>query len=208
MPIAYQPISAWELTLACGPMMALEALLLIVSLYVAIARYAALRRALRVDATFMKRIKDYVHDGEVDSARLLCKKSPTPCGRVILKGISRLGRSMGDVVAALDAAAALECSRLRRGVGWLATVAAAAPMLGLLGAVVELAVELPVAAAAAPDALAASAGPSLALVAAGMAVGVIAWAGYNLLVAKANRVARLLVEKKLEFLDLLNEPAG
>ena len=69
------------------------ALLSLVSIYIFFERWAALRKAATEDATFMKRIKDYIHDGEIESAEMLCKKTDTPYARLIQKGISRISRT-------------------------------------------------------------------------------------------------------------------
>jgi biopolymer transport protein ExbB len=41
----------------------------------------------------------------------------------------------------------------------------------------------------------------------GLIVGILAMFGYNYLVARIDRVVRLLESRTLEFMDLLNEPA-
>ena len=69
----------------------------IISIYIFIERYIVIQRAAREDASFMKRIKDYIHEGEIESAKNLCKKDGTPYSRLILKGISRIGRPMNDI---------------------------------------------------------------------------------------------------------------
>ena len=60
----------------------------LVSIYIFFERWIALRKATSDDATFMKKIKDYIHEGEIESAENLCKKTDTPYSRLILKGIS------------------------------------------------------------------------------------------------------------------------
>ena len=95
-------MSVWDLCLKGGFIMIPLAILLVISIYIFIERYIVIRRADREDATFMKRIKDYIHDGEIDSAKLLCKKNGTPYARLILKGISRIGRPMNDVLVAIE----------------------------------------------------------------------------------------------------------
>jgi biopolymer transport protein ExbB len=42
---------------------------------------------------------------------------------------------------------------------------------------------------------------------AGLVVGIIAYLGYNLLVAKVDKVVHKMEDSSLEFMDLLNEPA-
>ena len=74
------------------------ALLALVSIYIFIERAIAVSRASRQDASFMQRIKDYIHDGEIESAQNLCRQTNSPYARMIAKGISRIGRPSSEVL--------------------------------------------------------------------------------------------------------------
>ncbi len=204
-------MSVWELCLKGGFIMIPLAILLVISIYIFIERYIVIRRADREDATFMKRIKDYIHDGEIDSAKLLCKKNGTPYARLILKGISRIGRPMNDVLVAIENTGNLEIANLGKGLTWLATTAAGAPMLGFLGTVIGMVEAFFALANAGSSAnisvLAGGIYEALVTTVAGLAVGIVALFAYNALVARINGVMKLLEGKTMEFMDLLNEPA-
>ena len=204
-------MSVWDLCLKGGFIMIPLAILLVISIYIFIKRYIVIRRADREDATFMKRIKDYIHDGEIDSAKLLCKKNGTPYARLILKGISRIGRPMNDVLVAIENTGNLEIANLGKGLTWLATTAAGAPMLGFLGTVIGMVEAFFALANAGSSAnisvLAGGIYEALVTTVAGLAVGIVALFAYNALVARINGVMKLLEGKTMEFMDLLNEPA-
>ena len=51
---------------------------------------------------FMDKNKDYIHSGEIKSAINYCRTVNTPSARMIEKGISRLGRPVNDVQAAIE----------------------------------------------------------------------------------------------------------
>ncbi len=206
-----QELSIWELCLSGGFIMIPLALLSIVSVYILIERAIVINRANQQDSTFMKRIKDYIHEGEVESALNLCNKNGTPYARLISKGISRIGRPMNDVLVAIENTGNIEIAKLGKGLPWLATTAAGAPMLGFLGTVVGM-VESFYAMATAGN----SAGigdfadgiyTALVTTVAGLVVGIIALFAYNYLVARINNVMNELERKTMEFMDLLNEPA-
>ena len=95
-------------------------------------------QASKEDASFMNRIKDYIYDGKLDAALNLCKDTRSPSARMIEKGISRLGRPMSDVLVAIENVGNLEIAKLEKGLGFLATIAGGAPMLGFLGTVVGM----------------------------------------------------------------------
>lgn len=204
-------LSVWELCMKGGFIMIPLAILLLISIYIFIERYIVISRADKQDASFMKRIKDYIHEGEIESAKNLCKKTDTPYSRLILKGISRIGRPMNDVLVAIENTGNLEIADLGKGLPWLATTAAGAPMLGFLGTVVGMVEAFFALANAGSSAnvtvLAGGIYEALVTTVAGLTVGIIALFAYNALVARINGVMKLLEGKTMEFMDLLNEPA-
>lgn len=204
-------LSLWDLCLRGGPLMIVLALLSLVCIYIFVGRAIVINRAAREDDTFMKRIRDYIHEGEIESAFNLCKKTGTPYARLIAKGISRIGRPVNDILAAVENTGNIEIASLSKGLPWLATTAAGAPMLGFLGTVVGMVQAFYAIASEGNSANIAtfSSGIYTALVTtvAGLVVGVIALFAYNYLVARINSVMNMLESKSMEFMDLLNEPA-
>lgn len=204
-------LSLWDLCLRGGPLMIVLALLSLVCIYIFVERAIVINRAAREDDTFMKRIRDYIHEGEIESAFNLCKKTGTPYARLIAKGINRIGRPVNDILAAVENTGNIEIASLSKGLPWLATTAAGAPMLGFLGTVVGMVQAFYAIASEGNSANIAtfSSGIYTALVTtvAGLVVGVIALFAYNYLVARINSVMNMLESKSMEFMDLLNEPA-
>lgn len=204
-------LSVWDLCLQGGWLMIPLAVLSLVSIYILVERSIALQRASVEDASFMQRIRDYIHSGNFDSARNLCRSTNTPYARLIEKGISRIGRPMNDVMTAIENTGNIEVSRLERGLPWLATTAAGAPMLGFLGTVIGMVQAFfEIASSGNSSGISQFADgiyTALVTTVAGLIVGVIALFAYNYLVARINRVMTGLEAKTMEFMDLLNEPA-
>lgn len=201
----------WSLVIDGGYIMIPLALLLIASIYVFTERTLVVTKSSKEDQTFMKRIRDYIIEEDFDSAVRLCKKTDTPAARMILKGISRIGRPTNEVLMAIENTGNIEVSRLGKGLTWLSTTAAGAPMLGFLGTVIGMidAFFKMADAGTAADITTLSSGISLALVTtvAGLIVGILALFAYNFLVARINRVMTGLESRTMEFMDLLNEPS-
>ena len=210
-PVVEAELSMWELCLKGGIIMIPLLILSVISIYILVERFIAIRKAAQEDKTFMKRIKDYIHDGEIESAMNLCKKTNTPYSRLILKGITRIGRPMNDVLVAIENVGNLEIAELEKGFTWLATTAAGAPMLGFLGTVTGMVQAFFAMASAGSNAnvtvLASGIYEALVTTVAGLFVGIIALFAYNYLVAMVNKVMKQLEAKTMEFLDWLNEPA-
>ena len=203
-------MSLWSLVLDGGYIMIPLAVLLLIALYIFIERTIALHRASRIDSTFMKRIRDYVLEGDIENAVQLCKRTDSPYARLILKGVNRIGRPMNDVLVAIENTGNIEVSKLEKGFTMLSTTAAGAPMLGFLGTVtgmIEAFYSLASAGKSA-DVTLLSSGIYQALVTtvAGLVVGIVALFAYNYLVARVNRIMNGMEARTMEFMDLLNEP--
>jgi len=110
-----QELSVWDLTMRGGFIMIPLAILSIISIYIFVERCIAISRARKEDSSFMQRIRDYIHDGEIESARNLCHRTDTPYSRLILKGISRIGRPMNDVLVAIENTGNIEIANLEKG---------------------------------------------------------------------------------------------
>jgi len=204
-------LSLWELCLRGGWLMIPIALLSLICVYVFIERAVVIYRAGRTDDSFMKRIRAYVHEGDLESADNLCRKTGTPAARLIEKGLSRIGRPVNDILAAIENTGNIEIANLSKGLPWLATTAAGAPMLGFLGTVIGMVQAFYAIASSGNSAnigtFASGIYTALVTTVAGLVVGVIALFAYNILVARINSVMNLLEQKTMEFMDLLNEPA-
>lgn len=205
-----EKLSFWSLVIDGGYIMIPLAVLLVVSIYIFIERCLALHRASKLDASFMKRIRDYVMEGDLENAETLCKRTDTPYSRLILKGVTRIGRPMNDVLMAIENTGNIEVANLGKGFTWLSTTAAGAPMLGFLGTVVGM-IEAFFALATAGTAanitvLSSGIYQALVTTVAGLVVGIAALFAYNYLVSRVNRIMNHMEAQTMEFMDLLNEP--
>lgn len=204
-------LSFWSLVVDGGYIMIPIAVLLVVAIYIFVERCIVISRASKDDPTFMNRIRDYIHEGDIENAERLCKKTDTPYARLILKGVTRIGRPMNDVLVAVENEGNIEVANLGRGFTWLSTTAAGAPMLGFLGTVIgmiEAFFSLEKAGTGANiTVLAGGIYQALVTTVAGLVVGIVALFAYNYLVSRVNRVMNGLETKSMEFMDLLNEPA-
>ena len=118
---------------------------------------------------------------------------------------------MNDVLVAIENTGNLEVAALSKGLPWLATTAAGAPMLGFLGTVIGMVQAF---FAIASQGNAASIGDfaggiytALVTTVAGLIVGIVALFAYNYLVARISKIMNLMEARTMEFMDLLNEPA-
>jgi len=207
-----QSMNLWSMAQYGGWIMIILALLLAGAVYLFVERMVVLRKAQQEDKSFMDRIKDYIHEGKIDSAMNLCRSTDTPAARMVEKGITRIGRPMQDVQVAVENVGNLEVGKLEKGLVIMATIAAGAPMLGFLGTVlgmVQTFYNMAQNASGVIEMSALSEGMYQAMVTTigGLIVGILAMFAYNILVARIDGVVRQLEGRTMEFMDLLNEPA-
>lgn len=177
------------------------AVLFLIGLYVFIERCVIVSRGAVLADSFMERIKDYVHDSEIESAENYCRRTDTPCSRVAWNGISMLGRPMGEIADTMRISITQELCYMKKTMRWLQLGAAGAPLLGVVGAVAGLL------AGAGDRTSAAALITPLATLLTGAAVGFVCLAGYQYLKARLNVVRYTLTTVMARFLDMLNSPA-
>ena len=199
-----------DLLIKGGWIMGLLAILSVIAVYIFIERYLVIAKAAKEDKNFMNNIRTFILNGKVDSAKALCLNNNSPIGRMINKGISRLGKPLNDINAAIENVGKLEISELEKNLAGLATIAGAAPMLGFLGTVIgmirafydmsmagnNINIEL----------LSKGIYQAMITTVGGLIVGILAYIFYNILVAKVQKVVNLLEIRASEFMDLLHEP--
>lgn len=191
---------------------AITAILLTMSvfaIYILIERYLTIQRAGKVDESFMAQIRAYVQTGDIENALNLCRNTDTPVARLVAKGLQRIGKPLEDIHSAVQNVGNLEVYKLEKRLSLLATISGAAPMTGFLGTVTGMILSFMTMAGGDVSTTALASGIYQALIttAFGLVVGIIAYVGYNTLVASVDRVVFKMEAATMEFMDLLQEPA-
>lgn len=204
-------MSLWDMTLQGGWIMLVLAVFSVIALYIFVERFITINRAAKKDDIFMETIRNYMKDGKLDDAKVLCLRTSTPLSRMIEKGISRIGKPLNDIQTAIENVGNLEVSNLEKGVALLAMISGAGPMLGFLGTVIGMIrafydmsmagnnIDIELLSTGIYQAMVTTVG--------GLIVGIIAFIFYNILVSQIDKVVNLLESKSIEFMDVLNEPA-
>jgi biopolymer transport protein ExbB len=206
-------LSWWDLIMAGGWAIMLPlALMLALAIVIFVERFLMINRASKEEGNFMFNIRDLIHDGKIDAALALCRGKETPISRMVEKGITRIGRPLGDITAAIENVGKLEVSRLEKNVATLATISGSAPMIGFLGTVIGMVrvffdissqgnqIEIGL--------LSTGMYQAMVTTIAGLVVGIIAFIAYNFLVARIEKLIYIMEAKATEFMDLLHEPAA
>ena len=207
-----ETISIWELIQNGGwYIMGPLGIMSLIAIYIIIERSMAIRRALKEEKDFMNKIRDYIHEGKIDSARNLCAQTVSPISRMLDKGISRIGKPLKDIEVSIENSGKLEVYQLEKGLSVLATISGAAPMIGFLGTVIGMIVTFHTMkiSGAGVEIAQLSGGIMQAMVTtvAGLVIGIIAYVAYNTLVARVNKVVQNMEATTIAFMDVLESPA-
>ena len=109
-----EKMNLWTMTTYGGPIMIILGLMLALAVYIFIERLVTVNKASQEDKSFMSRVKDYIHEGKIESAQKLCRETNSPASRMIEKGISRLGRPLNEVLLAVENVGNMEVSKLEK----------------------------------------------------------------------------------------------
>lgn len=206
-------ISVWQLIVDGGWYIMIPlGVLSVMAVYIFIERFMAIQKATASQANFMSKIKDYISDGKLDAAKNLCSTSASPIARMMEKGIARIGRPLDDIGTAIENVGDLELQKLEKNLSTLATIAGAAPMIGFLGTVIGMIFTFHQMSTSGQgvqiEDLSGGIMQAMVTTVAGLIIGIIAYIGYNILVAKVAKVVHHMQSSAMEFMDLLHEPGN
>lgn len=186
-------------------------LLSIIGLFIFIERWLTIKKAGRIDEQFINNIRAAVTAGNIEGAKALCKTTDSPVSRMVEKGLMRIGKPLRDIDAAIENVGNLEVFKLEKNLSTLASISGAAPMIGFFGTVTGMIAafyEMASQQNVTPDVLAGGIYQALITTAFGLFIGIFSFVGYNLLVASVEKVVFKMERTTVDFMDLLQEPAG
>ncbi len=193
-----------------GPILIPIAALSVIALYIFFERLFTVRRFSKIDMNFMHQIRDYVHNGNIEAARMLCRNTKSPVARMIEKGIMRLGKPVREIEVAIENVGKLEIYKMEKNMNILATIAGIAPMFGFLGTifgVIKIFYEIAQQNSLEINTISGGLYVKMISSATGLLVGMVAYGGYHYLVHLIDRVINKMEINAVEFIDLLEEPA-
>ncbi len=187
------------------------AILSIIAVAIFFERYWTIKKAGRIDQTFINNIRAAVAAGNIEGAKNVCSNMDSPYSRMVLKGLQRIGKPLRDIDAAIENVGNLELFKLEKRLSTLASIAGAAPMIGFFGTVTGMILAFYKMSSennVTPDVLAGGIYQALFTTAGGLFIGILAFVGYNLLVASIDKVIYQMEATAVEFMDLLQEPSN
>lgn len=177
--------------------------------YVFVERLIAIRKASKIDNSFMFRIREQILAGNITAAKATCKNTDSPIARIVEKGISRIGKPIDHIEKSMESAGKLEVYQMEKNLSILSTLAGIAPMFGFLGTIAGMIIlffnvqhqgfSL--------ETIAGGIYTKMVTSAVGLIIGLLSYVAYTYLNAQINKNVNRMEAASLEFLDILQEPA-
>jgi len=204
-----QELSLFDLLTKGGWVMIPLALLALLGLIIFFERYFTIRKAAKDESQLTMQVRSSIKTGNLESAIAICKSSNTPLGRMLQKGLLRIGRPIKDIEGAIENVGKLEVSKLEKNVGILGIIAGIAPMLGFVGTIIGvITIFHDVSVKGVIEIGTISGGLYVKMIssATGLIIGIIAYVFYNILNIMVDKVILKMETDSIEFIDLLEEP--
>lgn len=203
-------ISLIEMIIKGGPIMIPLAILLLVSIYIAIERLLVLNKAGKHNEHFIQSLKEMIHSGNLSGAIAMCKNLNSPESAMIEQGVKRIGQPVLEIRTAMDKSGVNEIGKLEKNLNVLNIIGRIAPMFGFVGTIIGVitifysislakTVEIEIISKGLYQKMVTSAG--------GLIVGVLAFILYHWINARIDKIAHRMEDTQIKFLDMLNEPA-
>lgn len=199
----------WQTLTQGGVLMVPLAACSVLALWVILDRAWHLRSDRVVKPEIVDVIDTLKSPADLSLARSICEKNPGPFSAIVLTAIDHRDRPRAEMREVVEDQGRQEVARLERGLPLLETIAAIAPLLGLLGTVFGMIQVFEVVSQqGAGQARSLSGGIAQALIttAAGLSIGIPSLVAYNYFVSKAERLVldieghtNRLVQKILHF---------
>ncbi|HLP35551.1 MotA/TolQ/ExbB proton channel family protein [Lacibacter sp.] len=198
-----------DLLMQAGWIMIPLLLLSIATVYVFVERWLAIKKATEVDGNFMNIIRDNILSGNVTAARNFARNTQNPVGRIIDKGLQRIGKPIDSIENSMENVAQLEMYKLERNVNILSVISKVAPIFGFVGTLVGLMQLFFNINATGEYELSTIAGgiyTKLITSISGLVIGLIAYLCHNILHTQVEKALNKMEASAADFLDVLQEP--
>src|SRR6266850_2011737 len=178
-----------------------------VAVVVFVERFLHCHRAQINSLEFLNGVRTVLKRDNVVEALSICEATPGPVARLVKTAILNRDHGRERVREALEEAGLAEVPRLEEKLNLLATIAQLAPLMGLLGTVMGFLQMFHELQGAGPYAsstlLAQGIWKSLISMAAGLAVAIPTYAGYNYLVSRVNSIVLDMEKASTEILNIV-----
>ncbi|RME26266.1 MAG: MotA/TolQ/ExbB proton channel family protein [Deltaproteobacteria bacterium] len=183
----------------------------ILALAAFLERVVALRRVRVVPRAFGREVVELLRQGRHGDALARCRQDDTAASRIVETALENRGRPRSAMKERLEEVGRREAAELERMTAVLGTVAAIAPLLGLLGTVWGMILTFEVIqeqGVGVVSSLAGGISQALITTMAGLSVGIPALIAHRWVLARADALVLELEDLALDCLELLSADEG
>lgn len=165
-------------------------LLSLLAIYVIINKWLVINRLGKKDSVWLSRVVELVHEGKIEKAVKFCVERPYASAKVIAAGLREFDSSDEEIQEAMEVESRQQISIMENQMNWLDMTASIAPMLGFLGTifgVIKIFYDIARTNDLAIDTISTGLYQKMICSGAGLLVGIIAYAGYNLLNSRIDK---------------------
>jgi biopolymer transport protein ExbB len=205
-----QELRFGDLLVKGGVIMIPIGILAVLGLIIFFERYFTIRKASKNESNLLMQVRSNIVSGNLQSAIAICKNNNSPLGRMLQKGLLRIGRPIKDIEGAIENIGKLEVAKLEKNIGILGIIAGIAPMFGFLGTiygVIKIFYDIAQSGNLSIGVISGGLYVKMVTAAAGLFVGMIAYICYHILNMMVDKVILNLETEAIEFIDLLEEPS-
>src|ERR1700743_229345 len=199
-----------DLLVKGGVIMIPIGLLAVLGLVIFFERYFTIRKASKNESNLLIQVRSSIHTGNLESAIAICRNNNSPLGRMLQKGLLRIGRPIKDIEGAIENVGKLEVAKLEKNINILGIIAGVAPMFGFLGTiygVIKIFYDISASGNLSIGVISGGLYVKMVTAAAGLFVGMVAYICYHILNMMVDKVILTLETEAIEFIDLLEEPS-
>jgi biopolymer transport protein ExbB len=189
-----------------GVLMIPIALCSIIALAIFLERLWSLRRSRVIPRDFLIEIEDLIRREKIPEAITRCRKDNSSMANIIVAGIRNFGKRREIVKEGIEEIGRREAATLERYINVVGTIAAIAPLLGLLGTVfgmIKAFEVISIQGVGNPSSLAGGISEALITTAAGLVVAIPTFVLYRYLANKADALIVEMEEHSIRMVDLL-----
>ncbi|MCT7359622.1 MotA/TolQ/ExbB proton channel family protein [Thalassolituus pacificus] len=179
----------------------------ILALGITVERFWTLRAGQIAPRDLLARVWGWMKNNQLDSARIKELRASSPLGRVLAAGLinSRHGRQI--MKESIEEVASHEIHEMERNLNALGTIAAVAPLMGLLGTVfgmIQVFSEIMTQGTGQANLLAGGISEALITTAAGLIIGIPALVSHRMLQRRVDEIVVFMEQEAIKLVDVLH----
>lgn len=186
-------------------------LLLFFCIYVIIERFMSIKKATKQDATLVSDVKAQLRAGKIETALMLCHRTPSATGNILHSGISIIGRPISEIESAMEKTTNIEVAQMEKGLGYLGLISGIAPILGFIGTisgVIRIFYEISKTSDVSIGNISEGLYEKMISSGSGLVVGVVAYSAYHLFNMMIDNFVLKVQKQSFEIVNVIQQPHG